>query len=147
MRDWWRGGGGTPDFYFFYAEGDVWRCIENVYYWEAVGATSIGLATRRDEAYMWVADVYVGFTNDSIGYSPNGGVYKDGSRINGKKEPYSPEDIIGCGYDVSTDRVFFTKNGVLQFEYTWSIYSPLVPVTLGGDINHGDRPFAFHMAA
>lgn len=93
----------------------------------SVGVVSISDASTRS-AYGYGSDEHVGWKGISYGYHGNDGdfVYNDGTaKYGGEWKPYGPswggmnthddadaaQFVVGCGLDMATHRLFFTRNG------------------------------------
>ncbi|KAL3081451.1 hypothetical protein niasHS_011695 [Heterodera schachtii] len=66
---------------------------------------SIGLATK-----VMPLDGMIGQNSDSCAYESNGYFWVNGSYNSGKPTFYSG-DFVGCGINLATRRIIFTKNG------------------------------------
>lgn len=151
--------------YFFFVDSRIapnrMRCVPNVFYWEVLLESHpqgfcYGFSALDDFKYIRCARVHVGFTKHSIGYCQSGNIYCDDARINKKQEFYSRGDVVGCGYNVSSQKIWFTKNGMVVFEQRWyssenGIYPVLsmdrnISPNVGYSINDGwTRPFVFDL--
>jgi len=146
--------------YFFFVDSAIphrMRCLPNVYYWEILLESNprgfcYGFSALDDFRYIRCARVHVGFTKRSMGYCQNGDIYRDDARVNKKREFYSQGDIVGCGYDVSSQKIWFTKNGVVVSELGWCTTGfPTYPVlsmdnNMKYSINDGwCKPFVFDL--
>lgn len=142
--------------YFFFVDSTrKMRCAPNVFYWEVLLESHphgfcYGFSGLDDFRYIRCARVHVGFTRNSIGYCQNGDIYRDDARINKKREFYSQGDVMGCGYDVSSQKIWFTKNGIVVFEQGWSPSVNRIYPVLSMDNNVGyswndgwTQPFVF----
>jgi hypothetical protein len=114
---------------------------------------SIGLSTST----FCPQDKLPGWDSESYGYHSD-----DGGMFHGKGIPphlgrpsYGPGDIVGCGLEYKSRRIFFTKNGkFLGYEFDKVdedvVESGLYP-TVGVDsecpifVNFGERPFCFDL--
>lgn len=158
MVDYWSGKRLRSHYFFFMGADHLLYTIPNFFYWEThlvrnhsvesrSFSVSIGMATFEDIRYLSAAVMHVGFTSRSIGYQQDGSIVCNDSVINGKKETYHVGDIIGCGLDLERDRLFWTKNGVVQFETTrFLTSSPLLPIVQASPglfvtMNYGEKPF------
>ncbi len=114
---------------------------------------SIGLSTET----FRVADKMPGWDVSSYGYhSDDGGIFHGPSASFSRhrgRPTYGPGDVVGCGLDYVSRRVFFTKNGKFlgyEFDVVDSdvVKTGLFP-TVGIDsdrpifVNFGERPFHF----
>ena len=144
--------------YFFHVDRSFhMRCVPNLWYWEFTVKSqpfgfSYGFSTREDFIYLRSARLNVGDTLHSIGYHQAGAICRDHARLNKKRESYAKNDVMGCGYDISSSKIFFTKNGIEVFECTWSTGPvPIFPVlVMDEDVqftwNHGwTEPFVLDL--
>ncbi|KAL7117015.1 hypothetical protein ACP275_03G044400 [Erythranthe tilingii] len=93
----------------------------------------------------------------SIGFNSSGSVYLDGTKLVPKSETNEwggkTENVIGCGYNPSQKKVFFTVNSQLAHEISCSTHefaSPMYPTIAASNatdiavlINLGQSPFRF----
>lgn len=82
--------------------------------WPLCMAICIGLSA---DAHWSLSNPELGRSHHSIGLRSDDGKVYCGQLLDGKavslRRGFGMDDVIGCGYDVYTKRVFFTKNGHL----------------------------------
>ncbi|ELP85188.1 hypothetical protein EIN_083000 [Entamoeba invadens IP1] len=96
----------------------------------------------------------LGWFQSSIGYHSDDGhiFYESGQPCNAIAKPYGnvvgEVDVVGCGYDVKKQRVFFTLNGnlIAGFRVYWKNISAGIAVADVGKItvNYGAKPFVYN---
>jgi hypothetical protein len=162
--DYWRGNPVRSHYFFFMGPDYRLHNLPNLFYWEVYisrnllvspidFSVSVGMASREDIQYLYSSGMHVGFTSRSMGYKHNGTICCDDAAQNGKKEPYSIGDVIGCGIDLERHLLFWTKNGVLQYETPrFLTSSPLLPVVQASHklfvtMNYGEKPFRFDLSS
>ena len=162
--DYWRGNPVRSHYFFFMGPDYRLHNLPNLFYWEVYisrnllvspidFSVSVGMASREDIQYLYSSGMHVGFTSRSMGYKHNGTICCDDAAQNGKKEPYSIGDVIGCGIDLERHLLFWTKNGVLQYKTPrFLTSSPLLPVVQASHklfvtMNYGEKPFRFDLSS
>jgi hypothetical protein len=126
---------------------------ENTHHDNRHECVSIGLSTKS----FCLQDKMPGWDFASYGYhSDDGGIFHGkGLQPRHGQPSYGPGDVVGCGLDYKSRRIFFTKNGkFLGCEFsnigTNVVNCGLYP-TVGVDsecpifVNFGERPFYFDL--
>ncbi|KAG8377565.1 hypothetical protein BUALT_Bualt08G0046400 [Buddleja alternifolia] len=111
---------------------------------------SVGLTTGGGPLRLQIPGSYPG----SIGFNSTGSVYLDGTKLvfDSVKDEWGRSDkVIGCGYNPSQKKVFFTVDSLLVHEIhcqTEVFGSPLYPTLAANSVtmvlvNLGQSPFKF----
>lgn len=106
---------------------------------------SIGLSAKPTNPFH-----QVGWNRNTIGYHSDDGQVYIGSQQNGIQfgPAFTENDIIGCGYDISSESTYFTLNGNLlgKFKTSDSSLHAAVSAIRGWalQVNFGEYPFHYN---
>lgn len=154
-----------PLYFYFKNDGGRLCRIIDIFYYEVtvvsvpeepwIYCLSIGLSTKDHFHYLEKNKLPVGWTDQSIAYhSDDGIICWDGHSTNPKHEPFGEGDTIGCGFDLSRNLFFFTKNGLVVnvYSFRWNPWLGQIFPAIGMDgffkisANLGDKPFLFPLS-
>ncbi|XP_051139805.1 uncharacterized protein LOC127257429 [Andrographis paniculata] len=114
---------------------------------------SLGVTVNGEEdVRLQVAGSY----RRSVGFTSNGSVYLDGTKVaDGSREEWGmPNSVVGCGYNPREKKVLFTLNSQLVHEidckteeFAWPLY-PILTANVDTTVlvNLGQSPFEFSPA-